>query len=131
MNAESLSYVGKEAIAELATARRLPTCLWVREDVEAGALVSYGTDQRAIARRTAGYVDRILKGEKPAHIPVEQPTRFELVINLKTAKALGLTMPPALLTRADEVIESQPAFGLSGHGRLHCTCLLLTRSGHP
>lgn len=105
VNAESLFYVGKEAIAKLATARRLPTCLWVREGVEAGALVSYGTDQRAIARRTAGYVDRILKGEKPADIPVEQPTRFELVINLKTAKALGLTMPPALLTRADEVIE--------------------------
>src|SRR6516164_5490069 len=105
VNAESLFYVGKEAIAKLALARRLPTCMWAREGVEAGALVSYGTDQRAIARRTAGYVDRILKDEKPADIPVEQPTRFELVINLKTAKALGLTIPPTFLTRADEVIE--------------------------
>jgi len=105
VNAESLFYVGREAIAKLALARRLPTCMWAREGVEAGALVSYGTDQRAIARRTAGYVDRILKGEKPADIPVEQPTRFELVINLKTAKALGLTIPPTFLTRADEVIE--------------------------
>jgi len=105
VNAESLFYQGKETIAKLALARRLPTCVWNRELAETGALVSYGTDQRAIARRVAYYVDRILKGEKPADIPVEQPTRFQLVINLKTAKALAIDVPPLLLTLADEVIE--------------------------
>jgi putative ABC transport system substrate-binding protein len=73
--------------------------------VEAGALVSYGVDQRAISRRVAVYVDRILKGEKPADMPVEQPTRFESIVNLRTAKALGLTLPQALLLRADQVID--------------------------
>jgi putative ABC transport system substrate-binding protein len=105
VNAESLFYVAKDKIAKLAIAHHLPTCAWVRECAEAGALLSYGTDQRAIARRTAAYVDRILKGEKAADIPVEQPTRFELAINLKTAKALGLTVPFSVLTRADQVIE--------------------------
>ena len=105
VNAESLFYVGTDKIAGLAIERRLPTCVWVRECAEAGALLSYGTDQRAIARRTAAYVDRILKGEKPANIPVEQPTRFELAVNLKTAKTLGITVPFSLLTRADQVIE--------------------------
>jgi putative ABC transport system substrate-binding protein len=105
VNAESLFYQGKETIAKLAVARRLPTCVWVREVLEAGALASYGPDQRAIARRVAVYVDRILKGEKPADMPVEQPTRFEFLINLKTAKALGIEVPPTLLTRADEVVE--------------------------
>jgi len=105
VNAESLFYVGKASIANLAVARHLPTCVWVKECAEAGALLSYGTDQRAIARRTAAYVDRILKGERPADIPVEQPTRFELTVNLKTAKALGITVPFSMLTRADQVIE--------------------------
>jgi putative ABC transport system substrate-binding protein len=105
VNAESLFYQGKETIAKLELAHHLPTCVWVKEVDEAGVLMSYGTDQRAIARRVAGYVDRILKGEKPADMPVEQPTRFELVINLKTAKALGLAVPPTLLTRADSLIE--------------------------
>jgi putative tryptophan/tyrosine transport system substrate-binding protein len=105
VNAESLFYQGKETIAKLALARRLPSCVWVRQVVEAGSLVSYGTYQREIARRVAYYVDRILKGEKPADIPVEQPARFELVINLKTARALGTDVPPTLLARADEVIE--------------------------
>ena len=73
--------------------------------MESGALVSYGVDQRGIARRVAVYVDRILKGEKPADMPVEQPTRFESIINMKTAKALGLTIPPSILLRADQVIE--------------------------
>jgi putative tryptophan/tyrosine transport system substrate-binding protein len=104
VNAESLFYQGKETIAKLALARRLPTCVWIREVAETGALLSYGTDQRAIARRVAYYVHRILKGEKPADIPVEQPTRFELVVNLKTAKALGITIQPTLLAFA-EVIE--------------------------
>lgn len=105
VNAESLFYLGKEALAKLAMARSLPMCVWVREVLEAGALVSYGADQRAIARRTAVYVDRILKGESPADIPVEQPSRFELVINAGAAKRLGLAIPPILLGRADDVIE--------------------------
>ena len=105
VNAESLFYQAKDRIAKLAMARRLPTSVWVRELVDAGALLSYGADQRLIARRVAVYVDRILKGEKPAEMPVEQPTKFEFVINMKTAKALGLTIPPTLLARADELID--------------------------
>jgi putative tryptophan/tyrosine transport system substrate-binding protein len=105
VNAESLFYQAKDTIARLAMAHHLPTCAWVRELADAGVLASYGVDQRAISRRVAVYVDRILKGEKPADMPVEQPTKFELVINLKTAKALGLTISPSLLQRADEVIQ--------------------------
>jgi ABC-type uncharacterized transport system substrate-binding protein len=104
-NAESLFYVGKKRIAELSLARKLPCCGYVKEVLDAGTLISYGADQRLIARRTAYYVDRILKGERPADMPVEQPTRFQLCINLTTAKALGLAIPPTLLARADEVIE--------------------------
>ena len=105
VNAESLFYQGKETIAKLALARRLLTCVWVREVLEAGSLVSYGTFQREIARRVAYFVDRILKGEKPADIPVEQPARFDLAINLKTANALGVTIPATLLGTATVVIE--------------------------
>jgi putative tryptophan/tyrosine transport system substrate-binding protein len=104
-NAESLFFVGKKRIAELALARKLPCCGYVKEVLDAGMLISYGADQRLIARRTAYYVDRILKGERPADMPVEQPTLFQLCINLTTAKALGLTISPTLLARADEVIE--------------------------
>ena len=84
---------------------RLPTIVGIREFVQAGALMSYGPNFLGQFRRAAELVDKILRGTKPGDIPVEQPTKFELVINLTTAKALGLTMPPTLLARADEVIE--------------------------
>ncbi len=92
-------------IAEQALRSRMPTLFGARPHVEAGGLLSYGTDSRELARQTAEYVDKILKGAQPADLPIEQPEKFELVINFKTAKALGLTIPPSLLQRADQVIE--------------------------
>jgi len=92
-------------IAELATQHRLPTIFFIREAVEAGGLMSYGQNILEQFYRAATYVDKILKGAKPGDLPVEQPTQFELVINLKTAKALGITIPQSILLRADRVIE--------------------------
>ena len=93
------------AINTLAIGARLPTMHGFREFAEAGGLMSYGPNFPDLFRRAAEYVDKILRGAKPADMPVEQPTKFDLVINLTTAKALGLTIPEALLARADEVIE--------------------------
>jgi putative ABC transport system substrate-binding protein len=96
---------GTKRLAELALAHKLPTMFGPREHVEAGGLLSYSPDRADLYRRAALYVDKILRGANPAELPVQQATKFELVINLKTAKALGLTIPPALLQRADQVIE--------------------------
>jgi putative ABC transport system substrate-binding protein len=98
------SYHRKE-LADLALKHHLPTMSDLREHVEAGGLMAYTVHDPDLYRRAATYVDKILKGAKPADLPVEQPTRFELVINGKTAKALGLTIPPSVLARADEVIQ--------------------------
>jgi putative ABC transport system substrate-binding protein len=92
-------------LIELAVATRLPTIYGYRDMVEVGGLMSYGAQLSDLYTRAATYVDKILKGAKPADLPIEQPTKFELVINLKTAKALGLTIPPSLLLRADQIIE--------------------------
>ena len=92
-------------IAQLAATKGVPTVFWTRELVEAGGLMSYGQDNIDQFRRAATYVDKILKGEKPRDLPVEQSTKIELVINLKTAMAIGLTIPQDLLARADKVIE--------------------------
>jgi putative ABC transport system substrate-binding protein len=95
----------RQRVAQLAITHRLPTMLQTKEAVEAGGLMSYGPNFEDLYRRGAVYVDKILRGAKPADLPVEQPTKFELVINLKTAKALGLTIQPSVLGRADQVIE--------------------------
>jgi putative ABC transport system substrate-binding protein len=103
--ANGLFRVQRAQLAQLALAARLPTISAERQYVEAGLLVSYGVNEGENYRRAAGYVDRILKGAKPGDLPVEFPTRVELTINLRTAKALGVDLPPTFVTRADEVIE--------------------------
>ena len=95
----------RRQLTDLALKHRVPTMFAFREYAEAGGLMAYGPSYTELFQRAAGYVAKILKGAKPADLPVEQPTKFELVINLKTAKALGLTIPPSVLARADELIE--------------------------
>jgi putative ABC transport system substrate-binding protein len=101
----ALAIIRRDLIIGLAAKHKLPAVYHRRVYPASGGLISYGPDVIDLSRRAAGYVDRILKGEKSADLPVQAPTKYELVINLKTAKALGLTVPPALLARADEVIE--------------------------
>ena len=103
--ADALFASEREQIAKLALTCQLPSMHQLRAEAEAGGLMSYGPDFTDLFRRAAKYVDAILKGAKPADLPVQQPTRFELVVNLKTAKALGLNMPPSLLVRAEDVLE--------------------------
>jgi putative ABC transport system substrate-binding protein len=95
----------RQRLASFAVKNRLPSMHGLREEVEAGGLMSYGPDLVANYRRSAAFVDKILKGAKPADLPVEQPTKYDLVINLKTARALGLTIPKSLVLRADQIIE--------------------------
>jgi putative ABC transport system substrate-binding protein len=102
---DPLLFLHRTRIVEFANKNRLPAMYPRREYAEIGGLMAYGADLRDNYRRAASYVDKILKGAKPADLPVEQPTKFELVINLKTAKALGLTITPSLLARADELIQ--------------------------
>jgi putative tryptophan/tyrosine transport system substrate-binding protein len=103
--AYSVTNSNRELIASMALRYRLPTVCAYRLYIEAGGLISYGVDEIEPFRSAAIYVDRILRGAKPADLPVQAPTKFELVINLKTAKALGIIVPPSLLSIANEVIE--------------------------
>jgi putative ABC transport system substrate-binding protein len=102
---DAFTVIHRRRIAELALTSRLPAMYSFREFVNAGGLMSYGPNAPQLFRRLASYVDRVLKGARPADLPIEQPTTFELIINLKTARALGLTIPPSLLLRADQAIE--------------------------
>jgi putative ABC transport system substrate-binding protein len=103
--ADAILYNQRKQIAELAAKSRLPSASALREYVEAGGLIAYSADFLDLERRSATFVDKILKGAKPADLPVEQPTKFDLIVNLKTAKLLGLTLPQSLLLRAEHVIE--------------------------
>ena len=99
------SVFNRDSIVSLAARHKLPAVYFQSAFVKSGGLISYGPDPITQFRQAASYIDRIFKGEKPADLPVQTPTKYELAINLKTAKALGLTVPPSLLARADEVIE--------------------------
>jgi len=103
--ASPLFITHRERLAELASEHRLPAMFGSKENVQAGGLISYSADLTDLHRRAAAYIDKILKGAKADELPVEQASKYEMVINLKTAKALGLTVPPSLIARADEVIE--------------------------
>jgi putative ABC transport system substrate-binding protein len=105
VHSDPMFFLHQTRLIELAAKARLPAIFGASEYVQAGGLMSYAPNFLYHFRRAAVYVDKILKGAKPADLPIEQPTKFELVINLKTAKALGLTIPPSLLSRADEVIQ--------------------------
>ena len=105
IDTDALFISQRKSIVGFAATHRLPAIYGLREFTEVGGLISYGSDTFDLARLAAGYVDKILKGAKPADLPVQQPTKFELVVNLKTANTLGLTIPPSILARADEVIE--------------------------
>jgi putative ABC transport system substrate-binding protein len=102
---DGLFYQQRERIAQAALANRVPSIGWNGQFTDAGMLMSYGADAPDLFRRAAIYIDRILKGASPADLPVEQPTKFEFIVNLQTAKALGLTIPPSVVARADRVIE--------------------------
>jgi putative ABC transport system substrate-binding protein len=105
VTSDPVTFLHRRTLVGLAEKHRLAGIYWTREYVEDGGLMTYSVSVRELRRHAATYVDKILKGARPADLPVEQPTKFELVINLKTAKALGLTIPPSLLRRADEVIQ--------------------------
>jgi putative tryptophan/tyrosine transport system substrate-binding protein len=102
---DGLLYNNRKRLADFALANRLPTIAWIPELTESGALMSYGASNTGLFRRAAAYVDKILKGASPADLSIERPTKFEFVLNFKTAKALGIEIPASLLARADEVIE--------------------------
>jgi putative ABC transport system substrate-binding protein len=102
---DALTQANQDLIIQLAVKHRLPAIYPSREFVDAGGLITYGVNYPDLYRRAATFVDKVLKGAKPAELPVEEPTKFEMIVNHKAAKALGLTLPPTLLVRADEVIE--------------------------
>jgi putative ABC transport system substrate-binding protein len=102
---ETMLLTHRALILDRAATRRLPTASTNKDFVQRGGILSYGVDSRDMFRQTARYVDKILRGTKPADLPVEQPTKFELVVNARTAKALGLTIPQSLLFRADQIVE--------------------------